>query len=412
MKLSRYCKLSSVAAASAAVLMSTVTVAADQGWYIPVEAVYTDEIDERFSDPGFGGALGAGYRYSDNLAFEGTVIANEFGESFPGGPEFSEVGLRLAANYYLVKGQFEPFISLGLGGVQADLTGGTREEDDTYGTADLGVGVDWNLTDAGTGIRAGVRYRVSFADIDTGINGVAVEEDPAETQFVLGAKFALGESAPPPLPVTDSDGDGVKDDVDACPGTKAGQTVDAKGCILDSDGDKVPDGLDKCPNTPRGVPVDWTGCVRVTDGDKDGVPDKRDQCPNTKPGVKVYTNGCSMPETKTLGGVLFKYKSFQLTASAKRELDELARQYLVLMKQYKPLKLQVSGHTDSVASDTYNQKLSQKRANAVVKYLVAKGIDKARIISIGFGEKKPVATNKTDAGRAQNRRVEIKLLGR
>lgn len=403
-----------VSASIAAAAMSVSTASAEEGWYIPVEAVYTDEIDERFSAPGIGGAIGAGYRYSPNLAFEGTVLANNFDTSFDGGPEWSEVGIRLAANYYLVSGQFEPFITVGLSGTQTSLESDAFGEDDTtHAQADLGVGLDWNLTKAGTGIRAGVRYRVSFLDVPPLESNPNVEEDPAETQFLLGAKFALGEAAPPPPPpVVDADGDGVNDPLDACPNTKPNTKVDARGCIPDSDGDNVPDAQDKCPGTARGVAVDWTGCPRVMDGDKDGVPDKRDQCPRTKPGVKVYTNGCSVPETKTLGGVLFKYKSFALTDSAKAELDKLALQYGALMKEYAPLKLQVSGHTDSVGSDKYNVKLSQKRAKSVLDYLVSKGINKSRIISIGFGESKPVATNKTDAGRQQNRRVEIKLLGR
>lgn len=402
--------LAASALGSIAIASSNVANAAENGWYIPVEAVYTDEIDERFSAPGIGGAIGAGYRANPNLAFEGTVFGNQFDESDGADREWSEIGLRIAANYYLVQGQFEPFIGLGIAGTQTTLETSALEDDETHAQADLGVGLDWNLTKAGSGVRAAVRYRVSFLDIPGA--GGEIEEDPAETQFLLGAKFALDEAVPTPPPVMDGDNDGVNDKLDACPNTKAGATVNARGCIPDSDGDNVPDAQDKCPNTARGVAVDWTGCPRVTDGDKDGVPDQRDQCPKTKPGVKVYANGCSIPETKTLGGVLFKYKSFALTNAAKTELNDLARQYGALMKEYAPLKLQVSGHTDSIGSDKYNIKLSKQRAKSVMDYLISRGIDKARIINIGYGESKPVATNKTDAGRQQNRRVEIKLLGR
>ena len=90
----------------------------------------------------------------------------------------------------------------------------------------------------------------------------------------------------------DSDGDGVPDKLDQCPGTPAGARVDAKGCPLDSDGDGVYDGLDQCPDTPKGCTVDAKGCP--SDADKDGVCDGLDQCPNTPAGAKVDAKGCPM----------------------------------------------------------------------------------------------------------------------
>ncbi len=88
----------------------------------------------------------------------------------------------------------------------------------------------------------------------------------------------------------DSDGDGVYDGIDQCPNTPTGARVDAKGCPIDSDGDGVPDGIDQCPNTPAGAKVDAKGCP--TDSDGDGVPDGIDQCPNTPAGAKVDAVGC------------------------------------------------------------------------------------------------------------------------
>lgn len=90
----------------------------------------------------------------------------------------------------------------------------------------------------------------------------------------------------------DSDGDGVLDNQDQCPNTPAGTAVGTNGCPLDSDGDGVPDYLDKCPNTPAGVKVDASGCPLATDSDGDGVTDDRDQCPNTPPGTPVDAGGC------------------------------------------------------------------------------------------------------------------------
>ncbi len=88
----------------------------------------------------------------------------------------------------------------------------------------------------------------------------------------------------------DSDGDGVADGIDQCPDTPAGAKVDAVGCPIDSDGDGVPDGIDRCPDTPRGATVDALGCPSDSDGD--GVLDGLDKCPNTPPGTPVGANGC------------------------------------------------------------------------------------------------------------------------
>ncbi len=88
----------------------------------------------------------------------------------------------------------------------------------------------------------------------------------------------------------DTDGDGVPDAVDECPGTPSGVEVEARGCALDSDGDGVPDHRDRCPDTPPGVAVDSRGCP--VDSDGDGVPDARDRCPDTPAGVQVDARGC------------------------------------------------------------------------------------------------------------------------
>lgn len=418
MRLKSFTSLRALAVGAAA--LTTVSLvpaanAAENGWYIPVEAIHTDESEERFSAPGMGGSLGIGYRGSESLAYELSLFGSEYDESYTNGPEWTEYGVRLAAMYYLVEGNFEPFIGVGIAGARTDLDTQGVSADETHAQADIGVGVDWNFTRAGSGLRAAVRYRVSFFDIGPNVDGFGIgngEEDPDETQFILGAKFALNSYVAPPPPVLDTDGDGVNDTLDLCPRTPVGMAVDARGCIPDSDGDKVPDALDKCPNTQRGVLVDANGCPRVMDGDKDGVPDKRDQCPRTARGVKVYENGCAAPATKVLGGVLFKTDSANLLPRAQAELDAIAREYGALMNQYGVLKLQISGHTDAVGSEDYNLKLSQRRAKSAMKYLISKGIDASRIISNGYGETDPAATNQTKEGRQQNRRVVVKLLGR
>jgi OmpA-OmpF porin, OOP family len=95
-------------------------------------------------------------------------------------------------------------------------------------------------------------------------------------------------------PPSDSDGDGVTDSKDKCPGTPKGARVDASGCPKDSDGDGVPDGLDKCASTPKGWKVDASGCPADADGD--GVADQMDECPNTPKGQKVNDKGCPLED--------------------------------------------------------------------------------------------------------------------
>jgi len=202
----------------------------------------------------------------------------------------------------------------------------------------------------------------------------------------------------------DSDGDGVTDDLDRCPNTPRGVKVDRRGCPLDTDGDGVPDYLDKCPNTPKGVKVDKNGCPLDTDGD--GVPDYLDQCPGTPKGAHVNEKGCWVlvdVELKT-GNVLFDTGKWDIKAQAYPILDEA----LAILKKQPTLKVEVQGHTDNVGARAYNQKLSERRANAVMQYFIDKGIEPQRVSAAGYGFSRPTASNDTREGRALNRRVELK----
>jgi outer membrane protein OmpA-like peptidoglycan-associated protein len=211
----------------------------------------------------------------------------------------------------------------------------------------------------------------------------------------------------------DSDGDGVADYLDKCPDTPRGAKVDRTGCPLDSDGDGVADYLDKCPDTPKGVKVDRSGCPLDSDGD--GVPDHLDKCPDTPRGVAVDASGCPLPVHKTapvfeegkkslvLEGVNFEYDSAKLTADSTVILDRVAESLV----DWTDVNVEVDGHTDARGADAYNMKLSDARAKAVRDYLVSKGVAESRLTARGFGETQPIADNKTDAGRAKNRRVEL-----
>jgi Outer membrane protein and related peptidoglycan-associated (lipo)proteins len=199
----------------------------------------------------------------------------------------------------------------------------------------------------------------------------------------------------------DSDGDGVPDNRDQCPNTPAGVKVDNNGCPLDSDGDGVPDSRDKCPNTPAGAAVDNNGCPLDSDGD--GVPDEEDQCPGTPTGVKVNQLGCPEKEPIVLQGVTFAFDSAELTGGSLEVLNGVA---MILMK-HPDLNITIAGHTDSTGTAAYNKNLSQRRAESVMEYLISEGIDPAHLTAVGYGEEQPIASNDTAEGRAQNRRVEL-----
>ncbi|NIP18016.1 MAG: OmpA family protein [Xanthomonadales bacterium] len=200
----------------------------------------------------------------------------------------------------------------------------------------------------------------------------------------------------------DFDGDGVVDRLDECPDTPSGVNVDSRGCELDDDGDGVVNSKDQCPGTPAGAAVDADGCELDSDGD--GVLNSKDQCPNTAPGTAVDNNGCDLPPYYTLNGVYFEFDSARLTADSTAALDDA----LEILNRHEGLEVEIAGHTDSKGTDAYNQKLSERRADSVMQYLVDHGIDAGLLSAKGYGESEPIADNATDEGRAKNRRVEMR----
>ena len=176
----------------------------------------------------------------------------------------------------------------------------------------------------------------------------------------------------------DSDGDGVVDGKDKCPGTPPGRKVNAEGCELDSDGDGLVDGVDKCP----------TVYAKTADG-----------CPLPAPAPAP----APAPKKLEIEGVNFDFNQATLRQEATGLLDADA----AALKDWGDVKVEVAGHTDSKGSDAYNMDLSQRRAEAVRDYLISKGIAADRLTAKGYGESQPVADNDTDEGRAKNRRVEL-----
>ncbi|HCY83136.1 MAG TPA: cell envelope biogenesis protein OmpA [Xanthomarina gelatinilytica] len=203
----------------------------------------------------------------------------------------------------------------------------------------------------------------------------------------------------------DTDGDGIPDNKDNCP-TVAG-SKELNGCP-DADGDGIADKDDKCPN--EAGPAANNGCP-WPDRDGDGVADKDDLCPD-KVGT-VANQGC--PEvTEAVQKSLNAYAKTILfdtgKSSIKEQSAEVLQNIIGILNEYPNAKFSIEGHTDSVGSEALNMKLSKERASSVMNYLISNGVASNRLTHEGYGESRPIDSNKTRAGRANNRRVEINLV--
>jgi len=197
----------------------------------------------------------------------------------------------------------------------------------------------------------------------------------------------------------DTDKDGIYDYLDRCEKTPNDVKVDNAGCPLDKDEDGVPDYLDLCQDTPKGAPINDKGCV--IDADKDGVFDHLDQCERTPNGARVDESGCWIIQI-----IHFQTNKKNVKKTLYPYLEEITK----VLTENPSMQLAIYGHSDSIGRASYNLKLSKRRANTVAKELILMGIAKERLIVDGFGEERPIATNKTEEGRAKNRRVEFKII--
>ena len=230
---------------------------------------------------------------------------------------------------------------------------------------------------------------------DTDQDGIQDSEDECPT--VYGIKTLNG--------CPDADNDGVADYKDKCPYLKG--VPEANGCP-DTDGDGVADQYDACP-TEVG-PKSNNGCPEL-DTDGDGVLDKVDKCkfdvgPASNNGCPLIDVNLEKKLSELASSILFISGTDQYYHKFQKQLDEIAE----LMKQHKNLKFQIQGYTDNTGSEELNLKLSLSRVNAILNYLVSKGVNQFNLQVKGFGESMPIATNETAEGRAKNRRVVIKIV--
>ncbi len=203
----------------------------------------------------------------------------------------------------------------------------------------------------------------------------------------------------------DADGDGITDANDACP--QVAGLAALKGCP-DADKDGVADKDDKCPSVAG--PKENAGCPWA-DADKDGVADKDDECPEVA--GPANNKGCPEVTAAVLESVKVEAKSIYFNSGKStfksEDVPVKIESISTLLKQYPTAKFSIEGHTDSDGSDAFNQKLSQERADVVRNALIERGIKAANLTAVGYGESKPIASNKTAAGKAKNRRTEVVL---
>jgi outer membrane protein OmpA-like peptidoglycan-associated protein len=213
----------------------------------------------------------------------------------------------------------------------------------------------------------------------------------------------------------DSDGDGIADSLDQCelvPEDKDGY-LDGDGCPEpDNDLDGLLDAVDKCPSEPEDLDgyEDDDGCPDP-DNDKDTVPDVKDQCPNEIGSTTQEPLGCpgnrlavvTDCEVKITQQIHFETNKDKIRPESYPVLDAVAD---VLGKNPK-ITLEVQGHTDNKGAAAYNKDLSNRRAQSVMKYLIAHGVSNARLTALGYGMERPLVDNGTVSNRALNRRVQF-----
>jgi OOP family OmpA-OmpF porin len=212
----------------------------------------------------------------------------------------------------------------------------------------------------------------------------------------------------------DADGDGVSDRFDHCPNTPAGAKVDDYGCPWDSDGDGVADGLDDCPNTPSGSKVDSHGCDAAQAAARNAPAHE----PEAKAAAPAPMPAPSAPRSETekrllavgeirLENVHFESNSSNLLPESESTLEDAGR----ALEHFVDLRIEVQGHTDTRGAASYNQKLSQSRAESVRQYLLDHfHLKPDNVVARGYGESQPEVKERNDEDRQRNRRVVLKAL--
>ena len=360
--------------ACAAVSVPATRAAEPQPWEVGVGAGWLDPPSKRNLDAGPAGLIYFGRRFSDTWGAEIFGIGAKTDPQPRGtsGGDMTILGVRALYHFQEIARGWTPFVSLGA--AHSDIESG-----DSEGSALAGIGLKYRLTDNWS-LRGEINLHYGFDVKATDLSafaGIAYQWGRAPARAPAAPVAAPAAVAAAPAVPADTDGDGVPDHLDKCPGTPKGVKVDQHGCMLDSDGDGVPDFFDKCPGTPRGAKVDAVGCpLKLTER------------------VSIWLN------------VNFDTNKADIKPAFAQEIQRVAE----FMRRYPTTRVVIEGHTDNVGKPDYNQKLSERRAQAVAQSLVRDhGVAADRVQSVGYGEGRPIADNRTADGRATNRRVTAEI---
>ncbi|HEY8509579.1 MAG TPA: OmpA family protein [Steroidobacteraceae bacterium] len=342
-----------------ALLLAAMPVAADEvgHWYVTpqVGGLWSDN-DRNIEDEDWLYGLSVGRHLSDRWSLE--LNLNTARLQAPGEFDLDFRAASLDVLHVFARDRaVSPYITFGLGALRTDPEVGDHA-DDIIAQAGLGLFMRLWQNDAGTrSFELRPEWKIRWDD--------AGRDDFRDHLATIGFQFSFGPGRPAPAPEPAA-----------------------------------------APPPPPPPPAPPPQPAPPPDSDGDGVIDPNDRCPGTRRGVAVDENGCEQRGSITLEGVSFELNSAELTVESRPILTRLAEN----LKKYPRLRVELQGHTDSSGSDEYNLKLSERRANAVREYLISQGVSSQQLLARGYGETQPIADNSTAEGRAQNRRVVMKVL--
>ncbi len=348
----------------------------DDRWYLTGSAGYNIQDDDRRTEDTPFVTLGLGKFISPNWSVDGEL--NYQNPSFDGGVaganddlNWSQYGVSVdLRRHFISEGRgWNPYIVAGLGYQRSEeeyailSPNSPADRKDGNFAAKLGVGLQTSF-EKRIAVRAELAYRADFDD-----SSIA-----AESGLAQGSQYPHQ------------------------------QEESFFGDVLASVGVVIP--LGPKPSAPVPVAPEVAPNCADLDDDGDGVNNCNDKCPGSQAGQTIGPDGCPVQVSIDLKGVNFDFDKSTLRPDAVAILSEAAE----ILKRYPDLRVEVAGHTDSVGTDAYNQKLSERRATAVYEYLTSNGVDAGRLVGpVGYGESRPIDTNDTKEGRARNRRTELNV---
>jgi OOP family OmpA-OmpF porin len=345
----------------------------DDRWYVTPSASFVKPDSNRNVNSAVAAGLAFGKFFTENVSVDLEFDKATFDNKNDSG-ELSQKSVSFISRYHFAdKMGMRPYLGAGIGALRFKNDVGTGETD---AIVSLVAGITKDISDR-VDLRTELRYRLQNSNtLDTG------HDTYDDYLFNAGLNISFGQASE----------------------QATNTTLVTQAPATDGDGDGVSDANDKCPNTPAGTQVDSSGCALVDgDDDQDGVANSRDKCPNSKAGAVVDNDGCEVQVVIELQGVHFDTDKSTLKPVSISILDAAVK----TLGDHGTIRVEVAGHTDSTASDAYNQALSERRAKVVYEYLTSHGISADRMTWAGYGESQPIADNDTKEGRAKNRRTEL-----